>query len=155
MIPGINTVIHMVTPHLNGGLFDAFEYFAYYYSLDKNAKLYLIQSRNFMSKNYMGEEYLKDLFLDKYDLPDNIFDNVIFLKNQNSILHYRFDKVLILDNHTYHYLNGLIIANEYHIIVDPYIPSKTDYIKLSKRPNHFIYSELLLHKDELSEYINN
>jgi len=150
MIPGITDVIHIVTAHLNGGLYDAFEYFAYYYMNEsKNTKLYLIQSNGFRSKNYMMVEYIKNLFMDKYDLPDDIFDNVIFLKNQNNIIHYRFNKVLILDNHTYHYLNGLIIASEYHIIVDPYIPSKTDYIKLSKKPNHFIYSELLLHKDEL------
>jgi len=52
---------------------------------------------------------------------------------------------LILDNHTLYYIKDVLNAQEYHVIIDPFIPSKTDYHQLNKLNNYHLYSELLLY----------
>lgn len=145
----MNAVIHILTPFINGGLFDAFEYFEYIYSKSKDNYLVLLMCNNFGSKRYTNYEELKKIFIDKYNIDSEIFNNVIFLENHNKIMRYKFNNVLILDNHTYYYLDGLINANKYFILVDPYIPSKVDYKKLSARKNHFLFSELKIYENDI------
>lgn len=145
----ITEVIHIITPNINGALFDSFEYYMMNKENNKDVKLYFLYNKTFKSKKILTKEYVLSIFLDKYNVTDEDFKNIIFLRNYTEIMRYKFKNVLILDNHTYHYCDGLIVAEEYHIIVDPFVPSKVNYKNLEKRKNHFLYSELLLYKDEL------
>lgn len=156
MIEDLNIcdVVHIVTPHLNGALYDAFEYFHYFFSKNNNNKLFLVQCKNFKSKKYMDKDYIIELYKDKYDIDESVFDNVVFLNSHLQIMNYRFDNVLILDNHTYHYLDGLLVSNQYYFIVDPYLPSKTDYKKINDRKNHNVYCELMLYEEEINGNID-
>ncbi len=144
----INAVIHVILPFINGGLFDAFEYYTSIYDNNKEIYLILIFNPSFnYNLNNINITNIQTLFNDKYMLSSDIFDNVIFLKRPSQLIRYQFNKVLILDNHTLYYIKDVLNAQEYHVIIDPFIPSKTDYHQLSKFNNYHLYSELLLYNN--------
>jgi len=138
-------------------LFDAFEYFKCIYDNSKDKdKIYLIYIYSEYTKynQNMNINGIRSIIKDKYDVSDTIFTNVLFLNASHDVIRYKFNKVLMLDNHTTHMLRDYLLAKKYLIILDPAIPSKTDYNKESKRDNHYCFSEYLLYnwgeKDELS-----
>jgi len=142
----INAVIHVVLPYINGGLFDAFEYYAGIYEHDPKIYLFYIMYPGFnYSYNNISSTILKDIMLDKYNIKHSIFHNMIFLKKPAELIRYKFNKVLILDNHTLFFIQPILNVNECYVIIDPFCPSNTDYQKLSLLSNYKCYSELLLY----------
>lgn len=141
----IYDVIHIITPHINGALFDAFEYFMLNRKYYKKNRLFLIYNQNFVYKKKLLPKDIIEIFKDKYSIEENIFQEIIFLKNIFEIIKFKFKNILILDNHTYFYLDGLINFSNLYLLLDPFLPSKTDYKKLSLQKNIYIYNELLLH----------
>jgi hypothetical protein len=145
----INAVLHVVVPFINGGLFDAFEYYANIYDYSKDIYLTLIFDPSFdYNINNINSTTIQAMFSDKYALSADVFDNIIFLKKPSQLIRYKFNKVLILDNHTLYYIKDVLNAQDYYIIIDPFIPSKTNYEQLNKFPNYHLYSELLLYSED-------
>ncbi len=146
----INAVIHVILPFINGGLFDAFEYYTSIYDYNKEVYLLLIFNPAFdYYTNNINIATIQSMFDDKYILSPDILDNIIFLKKPSQLIRYQFNKVLILDNHTLYYIKDVLNAQEYHVIIDPFIPSKTDYQKLNNSSKYHLYSELLLYKEKI------
>lgn len=141
----IYDVIHIITPHINGALFDAFEYFMLNRKYYEKSRLFLIYNQNFVYKKKILPKDIIEIFKDKYSIDENIFQEIIFLKNIFETIKFKFNNILILDNHTYFYLDGLINFSNLYLLLDPFLPSKTDYKKLSLQKNIYIYNELLLH----------
>ncbi len=140
-----NAVIHYLIPHLNGGLFDAFEYYSAIYKYNKNVYLLYIYIKNRKELcPYMNT--MLDMFRDKYENIEESFSNVIFLDSVK-LIKYKFSKVLFVDNHTYSYLKGRILADEYIHLVDPVIPSLINYEEINNKEKHIIYSEMKFYKE--------
>ena len=145
----INVVIHVVLPFINGGLFDAFEYYTGIYEYDKDIYLVYIKYPGFnYTTNNISPLTLKHIFLDKYNISRDVLNHVIFVKKPSELIRYKFNKVLILDNHTLYYIKPVLNMKECHVIIDPFNPSKTDYHKLASLPNYQCYSELSLYMKE-------
>jgi len=145
----INAVIHVVLPFINGGLFDAFEYYTGIYEHDKDIYLVYIKYPGFnYTANNISPLMLKSIFHDKYNISLDVLNHVIFVKKPSELVRYKFNKVLILDNHTLYYIKSVLNMKECHIIIDPFNPSKTDYHKLASLSNYQCYSELSLYMKE-------
>lgn len=147
----INAVIHVVLPFINGGLFDAFEYYTGIYEYDKDIYLLYINYPDFNYSyitNKISPLILKNIFRDKYNISPDALNHVIFVKKPSELIRYKFNKVLILDNHTLYYMKPFLNMKECHVIIDPFNPSKTDYHKLASLPNYQCYSELSLYMKE-------
>jgi len=82
---------------------------------------------------------------DKYILDYSDFKNIIFLDVPKDIVRYRFNKVLIVDNHTLSVLGDYLFTDKCLVIVDPFTPSMTDYKKLNSKSKYLCFSEYLLY----------
>lgn len=147
----VNAIVHVVLPYINGGLFDVFEY---YHCIKQHCNfdvfLLLIFVKQFKYNN-INEKSIFDMFYDKYDILDNDLDNVKFVYNLNKIIRFKFNNILYLDNHSFPYTLGKIFSENNIFVIDPYIPSKTNYRKISHLPFVSIYSELLNYKEIFDE----
>lgn len=142
-------VLHIVLPFINGGLFDAWEY----YSCLKRSKttkdvgLYLLYQAGFYdSQTGIFLDKLIPIFKDKYKDIDDLLKGIHVIKPYGAINKFRFDSVLFTDNHTPEHLFGRVISKKYFFTIEPYYPTRTRYDKLVKLPNIHIYNETLLWK---------
>lgn len=140
--------MHIIAPFINGGFFDAFEYYKCVYDNSVNKdKIYLIYIFfTHIRKNHNDDiNNIYDMLKDKYILDDSDFKNIIFLDVPKDIVRYRFNKVLIVDNHTLSVLGDYLFTDKCLVIVDPFTPSMTDYKKLNSKSKYLCFSEYLLY----------
>lgn len=142
-------VIQHLVWHLNGGLFDGFEYYAALKNFT-NKIVYLVYTFNKNTTSCQKALEYKDklisIFKDKYEIDYNIYNDIIVVDTVK-IIRYSFDQVIIVDNHTYDFVGNRINTKERIFIVDPYIPSRVDYLKLAKNNKNIIYSELKYYQE--------
>lgn len=137
-----------MTSFINGGFFDAFEYFKCIYdnSIDKD-KIYLfyIFFAHIRKNHNDSITAIYTMLKDKYVIDDADLKNIIFLDTPKDIVRYKFNKVLVVENHTLSVLGDYLFADKCLVIVDPFIPSHVDYDKLNKKSKYHCFSEYLLY----------
>lgn len=149
MINNKKAVIHVVVPHLNGGLFDAFEYYSYMFNYNDDVYLYLLYTDKFRYSDIVMPDNIFNIFEDKYNINNNVFNNIKIIKPFNKMVKDIFNRFLYLDNHTFKYSSGRLNALYNYFIIDPVMPTVTDYKKIKNSKYCKIYSELLNYKDDL------
>lgn len=146
----MNAVIYVNKSHINGCLFDAFEY---YMCLKKhNPTLLIILSKIVIFQTLPFSEII-DAFLDKYnithaDLKD-VYDinklidlSVLCVKNH-------IKNVLIVDEYTPQLvLDHIFISGHIYMIVEPWKETKMDYRKLVRDDKYKLYSEAYFFEEE-------
>lgn len=142
-------VIHAFLPFINGGLFDAVEYFLALYDFkpnDYNVKLYFLHNEHDSYK--IKETDVLNLIKDKYNLTKNHYNSIGFITNKIDLVkkEYRPTNIVIIDNHTLSCLSKttLLITKKFFITIDPYFPSRTNYNELDKNEKFNIYNEIKL-----------
>lgn len=145
-------VIHSYLPFINGGLFDAFEYYMCFKDAFKDKVNFYLVNTNLSHYAITMSQFKTEFFnmiLDKYDLDDTIIDGIKFLDSPvRFIKDYDFDSTLIVDNHTFFTVGTFIKLSKpkMFFVVDPYVPSKTDYKTLADS-GHQVYNEMWKWKD--------
>jgi len=87
---------------VNGAVIDVIEYFLALLDQNKNVKLLVI------NYNYKFKSIIENLIKDRYIIDNlNFKDNIINI-NKGNLLHYKFDRLLILDYTTLYRVKGLI-----------------------------------------------
>lgn len=128
-----NAVIHVFLPFMNGGFFDAFEYYCGIKKhVDSDSKFFLVNS--IMSKHkYRTTDLYKKIteenLLDKYDIDQSILDDIVYLNDKIYFLRYSIKNIIIVDNHTFSEIAKVTKRNtkNYIISLDPFIPSRTNF----------------------------
>jgi len=149
----MNCVVYANPGHINGCLFDAFEYYVAL-AAHAPAKLFIISETDYLSslKHTIYFEDILSIFKDKYNVYGSIYDNIIDVKNRKHMVHYslkyHITKALIVDQFTPVVVSSYLYAKKYYILVEVYLETKTDYFMLNKRNNVELFSEYLLYEKE-------
>ena len=150
-------IIHSYLPFINGGLFDAFEYYMGFRDLFKDKVTFYLVNTN-LAHYAITKTQFKTMFFDmiedKYHFENNedkefIYNGIVFLDSPvRFIKDYTFDHSLIVDNHTYSTISPFIRLNQpkMYFVVDPFIPSRTNYYQLMKE-GHMVFNEMYYWKE--------
>lgn len=146
-------VVHAFLPFINGGLYDAIEYFLALYDFkpkDYNVKLYFLHNRHDWCNT--NSEFILNQIRDKYDLTDDYYQNIHFIKDSVDLVkkEYRPTNIVIIDNHTFSCLSRSTqaIVKKFFLTIDPFFPSMTNYEELDKEKKFNIYNEIKLWVDD-------
>ena len=89
---------------------------------------------------------------DKYDLTDDYYQNIHFIKDSMDLVkkEYRPTNIVIIDNHTFSCLSKSTqaIVKKFFLTIDPFFPSMTNYEELDKEKKFNIYNEIKLWVDD-------
>lgn len=145
-------IVHAFLPFINGGLYDAVEYFLAMHDFKPsgyNVKLYLLHNKHDWCN--MGEDFILNQIKDKYNLTEDHFCDIVFVKHYKELIkkEVRPTNIVIVDNHTLSCLSysTRILTKKFFMTVDPYFPSMTDYIKLDAEDKFNIYNEIRMWND--------
>jgi len=150
----VNAVVYYNFGHINGCLFDAFEY---YIELAKHgdALFFIVTEKEYLKeKNNIFFYDILEIFKDRYavDIP---YQNIIDIDDRRKLLkksrEYKLKNVLIVDEYTPQAVLSYIYAKHFYILVELYLDTQTDYKRLARDVNKHIFSEALLYKSELAK----
>lgn len=150
---GINAVVYFNHGHINGCLFDAFEYYNAIFRKDKT-KFFIISEHDKLD-TLNNSIYFNDIikiFKDRYVVKDNVYNHIIDVSHRKHMLtyslKYKLNNVLFVDQFTPQIM-CYIYAKQYFLIAEVYLETETNYFLINKDRNKKVFSEYLIYKKEL------
>jgi len=132
----INSAIIFRLFVMNGALFDVLDYYLFAKSINKDIKLILIRS-----KNYMDEDQLYRHIMNRYNLQDGWKDGIIWLKKSYQLVSMKFKNIIVMDYFTTKILK-YTNAEKFHLMYD-HDKEYIEYYKSCIKDKRFeIYNEM-------------